>query len=139
MRRKIKRRSTSEFRIFKVLFAIAAIIFVVTGLLYTVRTVLHSITAAPSVFANPYLRQNQFIGVEEKLYKKGLAMESSQLSSNKTVLTLKIQQGPEVILSSEQDIDWQISSLQSIIYKLTIENKQPKLIDFRFGKPIVKF
>jgi hypothetical protein len=138
-RRKKIKQSNPNTKVFKLLFIIAGVIFGLTGLLYISREILQIFVTAPSVFASPYLRQNQFIGIEEKLHAKGLALESQQLSPNKSILTIKLQKGPEVILSDEQDIDWQISSLHSIIYKLTIENKQPKQIDFRFGKPIVKY
>lgn len=138
-KRTVTRGNNSNTKLFKVLFSIAGGIFLLTAVLYGVKILLNTFSSSPTVFASPYLRQNQFIGVEEKLQKKGMTIESQTLSSNKTILTLTIKGGPQVIFSSEYDVDWQVSSLHSIIHKLTIENKQPKQIDFRFGKPIVKF
>lgn len=109
------------------------------GLVYAGGQILQLLIPQQAVFASPYLLQNQFIDVDTKLKEKGLTAETIDLSTNKTVLTLELEDGPTVILSSSYDVDWQISSLQSIIYKLTIDNKQPKQIDFRFGKPVVKF
>jgi hypothetical protein len=138
-KRKIIRNDQNDTRIFKILFMIAGVIFVLTGILYGVKFVLHTFAPPQAISASPYLKQNQFGGIEDKLSKKGIEIESRQMSSNKTLLLLKVKEGPEVIFTSDQDIDWQISSLHSIIHKLTIENKLPKQIDFRFGKPIVKF
>jgi hypothetical protein len=138
-RRKLRKDNTPNPKVFKILFAIAGGIFLLTGILYCVKFALSTFSSPPAVFANPYLRQNQFIRIDEKLQEKGIIVESKSLSPNKTLLTVKVEKGPEVLFTSDHDIDWQISSLHSIIYKLTIENKQPKQIDFRFGKPIVKF
>ena len=138
-KRKIRRSNPPNTKIPKILFIIAGVIFVITGVLYGVKIAINFFSSPPVVFANPYLRQNQFFEIEEKMREKGFSVESKSLSTNKTTMTVTLEDGPEVIFSSGQDIDWQISSLHSIMYTLTIENKQPKQIDFRFGKPIVKF
>ncbi len=138
-KRKIKQSNTGRSRIYIIPFYIAGVLFILTGVVYAGGKILQLVTPEQTVFASPYLQQNQFIDVEKKLVKKGLTVVSKDLSSNKTVLTVELEKGPTVIFSSSYDIDWQISSLHSIIYKLTIDNKQPKQIDFRFEKPVVKF
>jgi hypothetical protein len=45
----------------------------------------------------------------------------------------------EVILSSKKDIGSQLSSLQLMLARLTIEGKKLKVLDFRFDNPVVSF
>lgn len=54
-------------------------------------------------------------------------------------LEVKLKDGGVVILSSKKDIGSQISSLQLILSRLTIEGKQLKILDFRFDNPVVSF
>ncbi len=52
-------------------------------------------------------------------------------------VTLK---GEEVVkLSGSKDIKAQVSTLQKLLRKLTIDNRQAKQIDLRYAKPVVKF
>lgn len=52
---------------------------------------------------------------------------------------VKLKDGGVVILSSKKDIGSQISSLQLILSRLTIEGKELKTLDFRFDNPVVSF
>lgn len=45
----------------------------------------------------------------------------------------------EVILSSQKAIDEQISSLQLILSRLTMEGRHLKRLDLRFDKPVIVF
>jgi hypothetical protein len=53
--------------------------------------------------------------------------------------TVDLVSGEEVILSSKKDIGSQLSSLQLILTRLTIEGKKLKKLDFRFDNPVVSF
>lgn len=50
---------------------------------------------------------------------------------------IKLGAGEEIILSSQKNIDVQISSLQLILSRLTIEGKRFSRLDFRFDKPVI--
>ena len=52
---------------------------------------------------------------------------------------VKLVDGSEVILSSKKDIGSQLSSLQLLLARLTIEGKKLKTLDFRFDNPVVSF
>lgn len=52
---------------------------------------------------------------------------------------VKLKDGGVVILSSKKDIGSQISSLQLMLSRLTIEGKKLKILDFRFDNPVVSF
>lgn len=54
-------------------------------------------------------------------------------------LGIILKQGGEVILSSKKDIGAQVSSLQLILSRLTIEGKKLKVLDFRYNDPVISF
>lgn len=82
-------------------------------------------------------------------YSKTIALEnllkiedvsfSSVYSSQDTSFIVNLKNGGRVILSSKKDIKKQISSLQLILSRLTIEGKKLKVLDFRFDNPVVTF
>ncbi len=51
--------------------------------------------------------------------------------------TIKLSDSEDVILSSQKDLAEQISSLQYILFRLTMEGKQFARLDLRFEKPVV--
>ena len=53
------------------------------------------------------------------------------------IATLK--NGEEIVFSPKKDLTAQVSSLQYILTRLTIEGKEFKLLDFRFDKPVIVF
>lgn len=71
--------------------------------------------------------------------EKNIRFDSIRESSNSAVIIAKIKEGPDVYFSSAKDAKFQMDSLQIILSKLTIDNKEPKLIDMRYTRPIVKF
>ncbi len=66
--------------------------------------------------------------IKYKDVKKGKDFYSVELVDNGTV-----------IFSQNKDIEKQISSLQLILSRLTIEGKRFKSLDFRFDKPVLVF
>ncbi len=136
-----KNRSTREVppKLFKYAYFAVGGVFLVAALLYIAGLAMQRLTPEQKVFASPYSLQNEFHRADILLKEKGYEIESQQISQDKSELIITLKEGPKVIFTHEQDIAWQISSLHSIIDRLTIEDKRPKTIDFRFGKPIVKF
>lgn len=84
-------------------------------------------------------------GLRTKLEDKHISVDSLEISSRSGVLTLKIHDGPVVLFSDTEDVDQQISSLQLIIRRLTIDKgtsgniRKPSRIDLRFNNPVVQF
>lgn len=58
---------------------------------------------------------------------------------SQTSATASLSQGGNVIFSLEKPLDQQMSSLQLIISRLTIEGKGFTRIDFRFNDPVISF
>ncbi len=50
---------------------------------------------------------------------------------------LKLEDSGIVIISSDKDLNSEISSLQFILSRLTMEGKQFTLLDLRFDKPVI--
>lgn len=52
---------------------------------------------------------------------------------------IKLSDGSEVVISSQKDINKEISSLQFILSHLTMEGKEFTKLDLRFDKPVIIF
>lgn len=92
--------------------------------------------------AIPVVAGNQIVDIEDELRKQGFRFDEVKRSSSSARIYTTITDKNDkitIVFSSERDIEWQVSSLQSILSRLTIEKKRPTLIDLRFNKPIVKF
>jgi len=76
--------------------------------------------------------------LENEFEKIKVPFASITTSSNSS-FTVKLLDGGEVILSSKKDIGSQLSSLQLILARLTIEGKKLKILDFRFDNTVVSF
>lgn len=73
------------------------------------------------------------------LAAKNIIFEELHESSGAALIIGKIKSGPKVYFSQNKDVGWQITSLQLILSKLTIDNIEPSYIDLRNDRPIVKF
>jgi len=93
-----------------------------------------------AVFISPLAKVNQskVASLESELDKKKIAFFSAGLNSDGSY-TVELNEGGEVILSAQKDLDSQLSSLQLILSRLTIEGKKLKKLDFRFDNPVVSF
>jgi hypothetical protein len=73
------------------------------------------------------------------LEKKNIRYEEVSESSSSGSIIIQITEGPKVYFSKSREADFQISSLQLILARLTIDDRKVTLIDLRGAKPIVKF
>lgn len=83
-------------------------------------------------------KKSKIITLETELEKANVAFKTVIASSDANLIVHLID-GSVVILSSKKDIKNQISSLQLILSRLTIEGKKLKILDFRFDNPVVSF
>jgi len=84
------------------------------------------------------IKGNSIWQVEEKLRKSKIDFSSSSLASDSSYL-VRLKSGETINFSSEKSLDEQISSLQLMLYRFTIEGKRLERLDFRFDKPVVVF
>jgi len=92
-----------------------------------------------NLIVKPNIDYNSKEEFEKKITDANLLIESINTASFSSDFTVKLKEGPFVIFSTDKDLGWQISSLQSIISRLTIDSKKPVKVDFRFEKPIVTY
>ena len=91
------------------------------------------------VIVSSYIEPSELSIIEQKLQSAGIAYESVSMGSESAAFVVRLKNGTVILLSDKKDMLWQISSLQSIILRLTIEHKQVKTIDFRYSKPVIYF
>lgn len=75
----------------------------------------------------------------QKVLKDNNILFSQVLVLSDLSYEVTIPNNGQVRLSSQKNINKQITSLQRILRELTIEGKQFKIIDFRFDEPIISF
>lgn len=83
--------------------------------------------------------------VEKILSERGLKFDDIKLSSVSPTLSVNLSDyGVRVIFSFTKDANWQVSSLQQILKRITIDKERvtggsaESVIDFRLDRPIVK-
>jgi hypothetical protein len=81
---------------------------------------------------------SKLTNLENELTQKKIPFANVIVGSNDSY-TVNLLDGGEVILSSKKEIGSQLSSLQLMLSKLTIEGKKLKVLDFRFDNPVVTF
>lgn len=133
-RRLKKEKSKSRIKlIFLVLiFLLAALIFI--EYLYL------NFSLGRTTYISPIARdqESKIISLEKELEKSNVSFKTVTVSQDASMVVLLIDDGV-VILSSKKDIKSQISSLQLILSRLTIEGRKLKTLDFRFDNPVVSF
>ena len=130
---KLKRKG--KFFFIKIIFPVFILLILLTFLLY-------KLLAFP-IFSKPIispLGQNKPFRVSnlEVLLKKANVPFSSVTRSSDFYIII-LSGGGQVIMSSKKELAVQISSLQLMLWRLTIEGKRIKSLDFRFDKPIINF
>lgn len=84
------------------------------------------------------LKDNDTGQLERALAKKGIGFESITISSDSAYI-VQLKTGEEVLMSKTRSLDEQISSLQVILPRLTMEGKRFTRLDLRFDKPVIVF
>jgi hypothetical protein len=75
--------------------------------------------------------------LEKNLQDKRISYSAINKLSNSTLI--KLTNSGEVIISSQKDLSTQISSLQYLLARLTMEGKDFTRLDLRFDKPVIVF
>ena len=123
----------------RVKFAIKILIFFVITFSAAVATYLY-FSSGKTSYLNPVVQSNvsQNLALESQLKKNNIDFTNISMNRDGST-TVSLNGGGEVILSSKKDIGSQITSLQLILSRLTIEGKKLKTLDFRFDNPVVSF
>lgn len=145
MKRAAKRRTKKGFALFLLSILLLLLVFLGIKLFPLVKNLLPQNQNKNQKIIKPIVYNINIDDLRSKLEDKQIAIDSLEVSSLSGILTLKIHDGPTVLFSDTADVDQQISSLQLIIRRLTIDKgtlgstRKPSLIDLRFSNPVVQF
>lgn len=141
MNRKLRRK----LRYIPHLFIFALI---TVGMLYFIKSQARNIKSIvpplksnveKSHIVNPVIEKVDPSYFEKKMKEQNIPIYQIEVSPDSLEIIATIQDGPKVIFSPTKDADFQVSTLQSILLRLTIENKKASEINFTFDKPIVNY
>lgn len=132
-RRKLKRKNKWE------LLKIIPYFFLILIILLSIYFVM-SFVVSKKIISPLSQRHFSFEGenVSGNLSKAGISFSSVKRSSD-SLYVITLSDGGQVIITPAKNIKNQISSLQLMLSRLTIEGKRVKLIDFRYDRPVVRF
>ena len=139
-RKKIKNRKK---KIKIVLASLLFVIFALAVLGYFLRTLImaknHYVSPLPLALSTDSSNQSEknIEDIKDKLNKEKIEFLSIQPSDSSYIIHQKDDK--EIILSSKKDINAQISSLQFMLSRLTMEGRQFSRLDLRFDKSIIVF
>ena len=134
-KRLLKKEKIKKKRNILLLFFVTVfVIFVFTELIYL------NFSLGRAVYISPIAKDktSQIALLENVLDTKGINFLSVNLENDGS-FNVKLKDSGEVILSSKKDLKSQLSSLQLILSRLTIEGKKLKVLDFRYDRPVVSF
>ena len=135
-KRKIKTRFFQQIKIFFIalmgMVVLLGIVYLVFSLFFPQKQLFISPLALQK---NTSRNQNQ---IDDLLQKSGIAFTSVENAKDSTYL-VNLKDGGQVIITQNKNVQNQISSLQLILSRLTIEGKRFKSLDFRYDKPVVLF
>lgn len=88
----------------------------------------------------PLPKNDPTFEIEEILRQKNIKFEDNAISSGSAILVkLTPPQDIEVWFDSRKDLSIQVSSLQIILNKFTIEGRKARKVDLRFSDPLVVY
>ncbi|MEK7186638.1 MAG: hypothetical protein AAB675_04765 [Patescibacteria group bacterium] len=131
-RKKLKRRSKAL--LLKLILLCMLIVAVIGGVYFIFPNFFKSNLISP-------LAQIVFVSdrrlVEQALLKNKILYSSIKTASDSSYL-ITLSAGGDAIITSKKNINLQISSLQLMLNRLTIEGKRIKSVDFRYDRPVVR-
>ena len=129
-----KDRKKTRFK-FLVIFFIVILMFLALGEYIFLNFPFGNVSYVSPVSKN---KNSIIIFVENELNKENIKFSEISASSGGSI-KVDLTEGGEVILSSKKDVGSQISSLQLILSRLTIEGKKLNILDFSFDNPVVSY
>src|SRR3989344_3995197 len=134
-KRRLKKEKSS--RSTKLAFMLGLFIFVfLAGILVFV----YIFYSNSSSYLNPLAvnKNSPKIKIEDMLEASNIKITRSVIGSQ-DFLEVDLKDVGKVIFSSKKDLKKQITSLQLMLSRLTIEGKKLKILDFRYDNPVVSF
>jgi competence protein ComGC len=133
-KRKIKNRFFQQIKLFSLTFVGMLVLFGVVSMLFIL------LSPKKELFINPLGKSasNRNSQVSDMLQKSNIAFSSIEKRGDSSYV-ISLKDGGKVVITENKNVQSQISSLQLILSRLTIEGKRFKNLDFRYDKPVVSF
>jgi flagellar biosynthesis/type III secretory pathway M-ring protein FliF/YscJ len=134
-RRQLKKeKSKSRIKIAFISLIVLVILLIVIEFLYL------NFSFGRNTYLSPIAKEqrSKLISIEQQLEKSDIKFKTVRVNEDSS-FEVHLVDNSVVILSSKKDVKSQISSLQLILSRLTIEGKKLKVLDFRFDNPVVSF
>lgn len=144
MRRLLKRKTRSTFFYSSLVIAILILIF---SSLFIAKVFFPNILSQDEEIISPEVKTGKILDFEKKLSQNDISFNKIYVATSGAYLIAKLDNGPTVYFSNEKPVDLQVRSLHEVLTRFTIDGqsqknnggKEPKIIDFRFDKPVVRF
>jgi len=98
-----------------------------------------TVTANTQTILKPLPQKDPIADLKTLLHEKKIGIQSDPVASGSAMLVTLSSMSTEVLFSINTDLPTEVGSLQIILNKLTIEGKNARTIDLRFGDPIVVY
>jgi cell division septal protein FtsQ len=125
-------------KVFVLFFGLVVIFATVGGSLFFLTHRSETVSVSPQTFAAHIPQKTDPASL---ILLKKLLVENqivyTNIKASDGAYTISLSDGSEVIFSSQKDMVLQISSLQFILSRLTMEGKLFKRLDLRFDKPVI--
>jgi hypothetical protein len=133
-------------REFKKFLGLAAVVLVIVGVFGAGGYYLYITNVKKPLYVSPLSTKALNVNDEKtpsdvlkkELQQKKIAFTDVKTASNSSLL-VSLKDGGVVTFSSEKDILTQVSSLQFILSRLTMEGREVRSLDLRFSKPVIVF
>lgn len=140
MRHKFENRNTGRHtrrRIFVYWVVFSFVLFILLVFLYYLK-----IIEKKNIFISPVSKQNQDLQTElvntiNSILKEKHMAFTSVFPYEENSYLIKLVSGEEILLAGNKSLVEQVSSLQLILSRLTIEGKRVSRVDFRFDTPVL--
>ena len=130
MKKKVRNRKSKKISRFSVLIFLLALLVLMSFFKFPKQNIISPVLTLGN-------QNSSKTRLEELLNKQSIRFE--KISDLNQYLELKLNDSQVVYISSGKDLKKQVSSLQLIVNRLTIEGKRFKSLDFRFDKPVILF
>ena len=130
-----KRRNTKKWK--WLLMSVIMIVVIILASYYTYNFYgkKHNISQKVTRYIVPTPKQQDITVLKSLLTQKNITY--SKINTTQSEYIIYLANGSEVILSTQKDLYSQISSLQYILSRLTMEGRQFIKLDERFDNPVI--
>lgn len=133
-------------RVFKKLLGVALVTLIVLSVIGAGGYYVFTIKFKKPLYISPLSTKNLNVMqdddplgiIKKQLVQKKVSFTDVKVASNSSIL-VTLTDGGVVTFSSEKDILSQVSSLQFILARLTMEGREVRSLDLRFSKPVIVF